>query len=65
MIYLKHNCFKGIITIEDWAKIGSHIQYDYLKDGLFLQRGRNFKRKIICTEGPRGPWQSTVRKKKG
>ena len=28
---------KGIITIEDWAKIGSHIQYDYLKDGYFAE----------------------------
>ena len=28
---------KGIITIEDWAKIGAHIQYDYLKDGYFAE----------------------------
>ena len=28
---------KGIITIEDWANIGSHIQYDYLKDGYFAE----------------------------
>ena len=28
---------KGIITIEDWDKIGSHIQYDYLKDGYFAE----------------------------
>ena len=28
---------KGIITIEDWQKIGQHIQYDYLKDGYFAE----------------------------
>jgi len=28
---------KGIITIEDWQKINSHIQYDYLKDGYFAE----------------------------
>jgi hypothetical protein len=28
---------KGIITIEDWANIGAHIQYDYLKDGYFAE----------------------------
>ena len=28
---------KGIITIEDWANIGPHIQYDYLKDGYFAE----------------------------
>ena len=39
---------KGIITIEDWAKIGSHIQYDYSKRWILcrVKRGRNFKRKI-------------------
>ena len=28
---------KGIITIEDWQRINSHIQYDYLKDGYFAE----------------------------
>jgi len=28
---------KGIITIEDWQKINSHIQYDYLKDVYFAE----------------------------
>ena len=28
---------KGIITIEDWQRIHSHIQYDYLKDGNFAE----------------------------
>jgi len=28
---------KGIITIEDWQRIDSHIQYDYLKDGYFAE----------------------------
>ena len=28
---------KGVITIEDWQKINSHIQYDYLKDGYFAE----------------------------
>ena len=28
---------KGIITIEDWQTINSHIQYDYLKDGYFAE----------------------------
>ena len=28
---------KGIITIEDWAKIKEHIQYTFLKDGYFAE----------------------------
>ncbi len=28
---------KGIITIEDWARLKEHIQYDYLKDGYFSE----------------------------
>ena len=28
---------KGVITIEDWAKIKEHIQYSYLKDGYFAE----------------------------
>ena len=28
---------KGIITIEDWDAIKSHIQYDFLKDGHFAE----------------------------
>ena len=28
---------KGIITIEDWAKLKEHIQYTFLKDGYFAE----------------------------
>ena len=28
---------KGIIVIEDWAKIKEHIQYSFLKDGYFAE----------------------------
>ena len=28
---------KGVITIEDWQRIHSHIQYDFLKDGYFAE----------------------------
>jgi hypothetical protein len=28
---------KGIITIEDWAKIKEHLQYTFLKDGYFAE----------------------------
>jgi hypothetical protein len=28
---------KGVITIEDWAKIKEHIQYTFLKDGYFAE----------------------------
>ena len=28
---------KGIITFEDWSKIGQHIQYDFLQDGHFAE----------------------------
>jgi hypothetical protein len=28
---------KGIVTIEDWIKITSHIQFDFLKDGYFAE----------------------------
>ena len=28
---------KGVITFEDWSKIGQHIQYDFLQDGHFAE----------------------------
>ena len=28
---------KGIIAIEDWAKIKEHLQYSFLKDGYFAE----------------------------
>jgi len=31
---------KGVITLEDWKKIGQHIQYDFLQDGHFSELKR-------------------------
>ena len=37
MILKTQLVLKGIITIEDWDAIKSHIQYDFLKDGHFAE----------------------------
>ena len=31
---------KGVITLEDWQKMGQHIQYDFLQDGHFAELKR-------------------------